>query len=181
MIITVFGASLTYPGLPLYDDAMLLGKLLAQSGYTVMTGGYIGAMEAVSRGAAEAGGHVIGATCAEIEQWRKVGANQWVIEEHKSPSLIERLDTLISRCDAALALPGGVGTLAEILVTWNRIIIQSIPPRPLILIGDEWKQTMTAFINNQGNFISEKDRAWVGYANDVTTAVDLLKASLNKK
>jgi uncharacterized protein (TIGR00730 family) len=178
MIVTVFGAASTSPNLPLYQDALLLGRLLAESRYTVMTGGYVGTMEAVSRGAAEAGGHVIGATCAEIEQWRPTGANQWVIEEQKAPTLMGRLDYLVSHCDAALALPGGIGTLAEILVTWNRLVVQSISPRPLILIGSGWKETISALLTQQGAYIPERDRPLISYAENVTSAVDLLKILL---
>jgi uncharacterized protein (TIGR00725 family) len=81
--ITVFGAANTLPGEPLYEDALALGQLLAKEGFNVITGGYIGTMEAVSRGAAESGAHVIGITCRDIEAWRGVKANQWVIEEQQ--------------------------------------------------------------------------------------------------
>ena len=108
--ITVFGGSQPKPGEPAYEDALRLGSLIGQAGYTVLTGGYIGTMEAVSRGAAEAGGHVIGVTCDEIEAWRPVKPNPWVTEEMRFPTLHQRLFALIDNCDAALALPGGVGT-----------------------------------------------------------------------
>ena len=78
MNISVFGGAQPQPFSPEYEEARLLGELLAQRGHTVMTGGYIGVMEAVSRGAHEAGGHVIGVTCEDIEAWRGVKANQWV-------------------------------------------------------------------------------------------------------
>ena len=68
--VTVFGGA--SPTEPDYNAALRLGKLLGQAGCSVLTGGYIGTMEAVSRGAAESGGHVIGVTCEEIEAWRKV-------------------------------------------------------------------------------------------------------------
>jgi uncharacterized protein (TIGR00730 family) len=178
MIVTVFGASKTNPGEPLYQEALTLGKLLADSGFSVATGGYIGTMEAVSRGAAESGGHVIGVTCAEIENWRAVGANPWVQEEQKQSTLTQRLDGLINQCDAALALPGGIGTLAEILVTWNRLVIHSITPRPLILIGSQWEKTISTFVDQQGTFISSEDRHWVKFADTVEEAVDLLKTLL---
>lgn len=55
MNVTVFGGSQPKPGTPAYEEARQLGELLAQRGHTVLTGGYIGTMEAVSRGAAHAG------------------------------------------------------------------------------------------------------------------------------
>jgi uncharacterized protein (TIGR00730 family) len=181
MIVTVFGASQTHPGDVLYQQSMLLGKLLAQAGFNVATGGYIGTMEAVSRGANEAGGHVIGVTCEEIEHWRPSGANPWVKEEQKYSTLIERLNALIQQCDAALALPGGVGTLAEIMVTWNRLIVNSISPRPLILIGPGWKDTLSIFLEQQGSYIAPKDRIWLQFADTAPQAVELLKNLLEKQ
>src|SRR5512135_1978546 len=136
MKISVFGGSQPQHGSPAYEQAHDLGRLLAGHGHAVLTGGYIGTMEAVSRGAAEAGGHVIGVTCTQIENWRAIGANQWVTEEWKKETLIERLECLISSCDAACALPGGPGTLAEISLMWNMMIIGVLEKRPLILIGE---------------------------------------------
>src|SRR5262245_61788773 len=111
MNISVFGGSQPKEGSPAYYEAMELGRLLAQRGHTVLTGGYIGTMEAVSRGAHEAGGHVIGVTCEDIETWRPIKANRWVKEERRMKTLVERLHALIHESDAAMALPGGAGTL----------------------------------------------------------------------
>ena len=105
MNISVFGGSQPKEGDSAYEEAMLLGRLLAQRGHTVLTGGYIGTMEAVSRGAHEAGGHVVGVTCSDIENWRKVSPNRWVKEERRYKTLNERLQALIDGCDAALVLP----------------------------------------------------------------------------
>ena len=88
-------------------------------------------MEAVSRGAHEAGGHVIGVTCEDIEAWRPIKANAWVMEEIRKKTLVERLHTLIHESDAAFALPGGAGTLTEISLMWNLMIVESLHRRPL--------------------------------------------------
>src|SRR5512143_776713 len=142
MNISVFGGSQPKEGDPGYLEALELGKLLAEAGHTVLTGGYIGTMEAVSRGAYEAGGHVIGVTCDDIEAWRKVKANPWVKEERRFPTLEGRLNELVHACDAALALPGGPGTLTEIALTWNLMIVDAMPRKPLILIGTGWESVM---------------------------------------
>ncbi|NJN43948.1 MAG: LOG family protein [Anaerolineae bacterium] len=126
--ITVFGASSPKPGDAEYAQAQRLGTLLAQAGHTVLTGGYMGTMEAVSRGAAEAGGHTIGVTCDEIENWRKAKANDWVQEEWKFTTLKDRLHALVEKCDAALALPGGIGTLAEIAIMWSQLQVGILLP-----------------------------------------------------
>ena len=109
-------------------------------------------MEALSHGAAEAGGHVIGVTCDQIEAWRPVKANPWVGEDWHYATLQQRVFALIENCDAALALPGGIGTLAEIMLTWNLLLTHVLPPRPLILIGPGWQATIDGFLEAQGGF-----------------------------
>ena len=109
MKITVFGGSSPKPGEEAYQQAYQLGCLIGEAGYTVLTGGYIGTMEAVSRGANENGGYVIGVTCGQIETWRPVSPNRWVQEEMRFDTLRDRMYALIDNCDAALVLPGGGG------------------------------------------------------------------------
>ena len=172
--ITVFGGS--KPGEADYEQALHLGKLLGQAGYTVITGGYYGTMEAVSRGAAENGAHVIGITVGEMEAKRNVRANAWVQKEMSYPTLRQRLFALIEECDAALALPGGPGTLAEIAEMWNHILTGSISPRPLILIGAGWQAVFETLFREFGGYMPEEPRRWLQYAANIDEAVDHLKA-----
>jgi len=175
MNVTIFGGSQPKPGSPAYAEAFQLGQRLAEAGHAVLTGGYIGTMEAVSRGASEAGGHVIGVTCEDIENWRKIGANQWVKEERRFKTLQERLNGLIDGCDAALALPGGPGTLAEIALIWNLMIVEALPRRPLILVGRGWQSMLDQAYAEMGEYFSENQRLLVQFAPDVETAVQLLE------
>ena len=177
MNISVFGGSQPKEGDLAYTEAVELGHLLAENGHIVLTGGYIGTMEAVSRGAAEAGGHVIGVTCAEIERWRGVGANRWVIEEWRKETLIQRLQALIEGCDAALALPGGPGTLTEISLMWNLMIVDAIHRRPLILIGDGWQSVFDQVFTKLDEYTSQVQREALQFAPDIYTAVRLLENS----
>lgn len=174
MDVTVFGGSQPKEGSAAYEEARLLGSLLAQRGHTVLTGGYMGTMEAVSRGAHEAGGHVIGVTCEEIEAWRPTGPNAWVKEERRMKTLINRIQALIEGCDAALALPGGVGTLTEIMTMWNRMVVESLPRRPLILIGQGWQSTFDQFFNEFDAYVSANQRELLLFAKDVQKAVEML-------
>lgn len=173
--VTVFGGSKPEPGSDAYAEAYHLGSLLGTAGYTVLTGGYIGTMEAVSRGANEKGGHVIGVTCDEIETWRPVGPNPWVMEEMRFPTLRQRLYALIDHCDAALALPGGIGTLAEIAAAWAQTQTQPPPPKLLILIGRGWQETIDTFLEQLGEYVSSGDQKLVRFAGDGRQAVQLLK------
>lgn len=179
MRVSVFGGSQPREGEAAYVEAMKLGRLLAECGHTVLTGGYIGTMEAVSRGAQEAGGHVIGVTCEDIEAWRRVKANSWVMEEIRKKTLMERLHTLIHESDAALALPGGPGTLTEIALTWNLMIVESLHRRPLILIGDGWQSVFDQFFKGLDAYVPAHQREILRFAKDVQTAVDYLESNVS--
>lgn len=180
MNVSVFGGSQPQPGDPAYAEAVGLGRLIALAGHTVLTGGYVGTMEAVSRGAAEAGGHVIGVTCAAIERWRPVAANHWVAAEWRTQTLLARLELLIGRADASLALAGGPGTLTEIALCWNLMIIGSLPRRPLILIGDAWQTVFDQFLTALGSYIPGQQRGLLTFAPSTASAVNLLReASVN--
>ncbi len=174
MNIAVFGGSQPKEGDAAYAEAYELGSLLARAGHTVLTGGYIGTMEAVSRGANEAGGHVIGVTCAEIERWRPVKANGWVKEEWHKETLLERLEAIITGCDAALALPGGPGTLTEIALTWNLMIIRAIPAKPLILTGAGWRSVFERFFEQFAAYTPPAQREYLSFAPDIHSAVQRL-------
>jgi uncharacterized protein (TIGR00730 family) len=176
MNITIFGGSQAKPGDQTYQEAYLLGSLLGNAGHTILTGGYIGVMEAASRGAAESGGHVIGITCDEIEKWRSVGPNPWVQEERRYPTLRQRLFALIDSCDAAIAMPGGIGTLAEIAEIWSHVQSQAIASRPIILVGDGWKHTITALYSAQGEFIPDRYRELLTFAENSRAALEALNA-----
>ncbi len=174
MNITIFGGSSPQPGSTAYIEAYVLGKMLAQAGHNVLTGGYVGTMEAVSRGANEAGGHVIGVTCADIEAWRGSGANAWVQEERHFATLQERLNELILACDAAMALPGGPGTLTEIATSWNLMIVNAMPHKPLILIGEGWKSVIESFYRSLDGYIPQHQRDLLHFATDVQVAAKIL-------
>lgn len=174
MKITVFGGSQPKPGDSAYQQAFELGKLLGAARHTVLTGGYIGTMEAVSRGVSESGGHVVGVTCDEIEAWRPVSPNPWIDEEWRYPTLRQRLFALIEGCEAAIALPGGIGTLAEVAEMWSHLQTGTISPRFLILVGTGWRVTFETLFKSLGEYIPESYRAYLNFAADAKAAVDML-------
>ena len=177
--VSVFGGSQCKMGDEAYRDAERLGYLLSRSGHTVLTGGYIGVMEAVSRGAAAVGGVVIGVTCDEIEAWRPVEPNPWITEQRRYPTLRQRLFALIEGCDAAIAMPGGIGTLAEITQMWSQIQCQAIPPRPMILVGAGWQKTINAFYSSFDIYVPQPYRQLLTFAESVDAAVTYINSSLH--
>jgi uncharacterized protein (TIGR00730 family) len=181
MRISVFGGSAPQPGQPAYLEAQRMGELLAKAGHEVVTGGYMGVMEAVSRGVTEAGGRAIGVTCQEIEDWRPIDANRWNSEVDCRKTLFDRLDVLIRESDAWLAMPGGPGTLVEISLVWNLLIIHAVPQRPLILVGESWKRIMDVFIREHAFYLPQDDGPMLYYANNADQAMELLKNLLKSE
>ena len=178
MIVAVFGSAQGEPRSVAYTNAQMLGKMLGEAGLDVMTGGYCGTMEAVSRGAAEAGAHTYGVSCADIENWRPLGVNPWVKTEISTPNLNRRLEVLTRQPHAMIALPGGIGTLVEIMLSLNLMVVKSIPTRPLILIGQEWQSSFSAFFEINSAFIRAKDHELVRFARDNEEAVKFCKSLL---
>jgi len=132
--VTVFGSSRPSAHEPAYAEARALGQELARCGFIVCTGGYSGVMEAVSRGAKEAGGRTLGITAEFFVQ----GANAWIDEEVRMKTWQDRLFELIRRGDGYVACRGGTGTLAELAVVWEMLNKAVIPPRPFVTLGKFW-------------------------------------------
>lgn len=141
MQVAVFGSSSVDEDDARWSDARRLGAAIAAAGHTLATGGYGGFMAAVSRGAAEAGGRVVGVTAPELFPSRS-GPNEWVTEERPAGSLAQRVGALLDDSGAAIALPGAVGTLAELLIAWHSAQIDRAHDRParrILAVGDEWQ------------------------------------------
>jgi len=140
--IAVYGSSTAREGNAAWTLGYELGRALAQAGAAVMTGGYGGTMEAVSRGAHEAGGHVVGVTVDLFEA--RGPANAFVRERVHTPDLYERLRYLVHHADGFVTLPGSIGTLTELYLTWTMLSVQGRPAAPLIVLGDMWRDLLDA-------------------------------------
>src|SRR5215472_6511305 len=116
-----------------WSRAYQLGTLLAEQGFVIVTGGYGGLMAAVSRGAHQVGGRVIGLT---MQHWANVEPNQWNADLRWSSNYGTRLNHFLS-CDGAIALPGGVGTLSEMALVWAASQTER-KALPLVLLGECW-------------------------------------------
>ncbi len=140
-IVAVFGSSRSQPGDGRYEEAERCGRLLGDAGCAVVTGGYGGSMEAVSRGAAAARAHVVGVTAPDIFASRS-GANEFVVEEVAAPTLAKRIDLMMEMASATIALHGSIGTLTELMVAWNIAHVSrfsSRRPEPVVAVGERWR------------------------------------------
>jgi len=136
-IVTIFGTSRAVTGDTAYTLAYEVGRLLAEAGFTIANGGYGGTMLAAAKGAAEAGGEIIGVTCSAFKSGR---ANRYVARKIVTGSLDERLDRLVKLGCAYIVLPGGTGTLLELAKVWelkNKGFLKA--DKPIILLGGFWK------------------------------------------
>ena len=170
--ITVFGTSKAQPGESVFQLAESIGRLLAAAGFSIANGGYGGAMLASAKGAADAGGTVIGVTC---RAFKRSAANDFITEEIKTDTLEQRLRKLIELGDAFVVLPGGTGTLLELADVWEHKN-KSFPKadKPIILVGTFWEPLLRMMA------IADADSVlYVECAETAEDAVELLKTGLD--
>jgi uncharacterized protein (TIGR00730 family) len=172
-VISVFGSHAPAPGSADYENARDVGRLLAEAGYGVATGGYGGVMSAASQGAAEAGGQVIGVTSAQVESTRGVVINRWVQVSVPFDSLTDRLIYLVRNNDGMVVMPGGIGTLSEFALAWSFMQVGEMCVRPLVLMGPMWSDTLTAFARDEYGAPSFLDMLYV--ADSADDAVDYIQ------
>jgi uncharacterized protein (TIGR00730 family) len=134
-IVTVFGSSRPREGDPDYEDARELGRILAENGFAVCSGGYGGVMAGVSRGAKEAGGKTYGVTA----EFFSAKVNPWIDVEVRVATWQERLFELIRLADGFVACKGGTGTLVELAVVWEMLNKSVMTPKPFAALGDFWQ------------------------------------------
>jgi len=144
--VTVFGSARFADDHPYYRLGREVGALLARAGFTVMTGGGPGIMEAANRGAREAGGRSIG---CNIELPREQRPNpyldRWITFRH----FFVRKVMLVKYSYAFIALPGGFGTLDEIFETATLIQTHKMQEFPLVLIGDAFWRPLLDFLERR--------------------------------
>jgi uncharacterized protein (TIGR00725 family) len=133
-IVTVFGSSRPHEDDLDYQEARNLGKALALRGFAVCSGGYGGVMEAVSRGAKDAGGKTYGVTA----EFFKNKANRWIDAEVRKKTWEERLFALIEMGDGFVVCKGGTGTLVELAVVWEMLNKSVMEAKPCVVLGEFW-------------------------------------------
>jgi len=169
LLISVFGSSRIAEPSEAYQQARELGTALARAGFAVATGGYSGVMEAVSRGAAEAGGRVHGVVARTLPG----KPNRWVEQEIVVETWEQRLFQLLTLGDGYVACPGATGTLVELSVAWEMINKGLLPPRPLVALGEFWRPIVEHI-----EAAEPKTRGVVSLAASVRAALEILQVRL---
>ena len=167
-IVTIFGGSKCGEESEEYGQAVEVGRLLAERGYTICTGGYLGVMEGASRGARERGGRVLGIVMNQF----KSEPNRYLTDKVASAHFYERLQNLIERSVGFIALRGGAGTVTELSLVWNKLQTRVIEPRPLVLLGDCWRKVIESFTENL--VVSEQDVALLDFVSTPEEAVRVI-------
>ena len=135
--VTVFGSARFGEGHPAYALGRALGQELANVGFTVMTGGGPGVMEAACRGAKEAGGRAVG---CNIELPQEQALNPWLDRHVTFHYFFVRKLMLVKYAYAFVVLPGGFGTLDELFEAVTLVQTGKITRFPIVLVGsDYWK------------------------------------------
>ena len=167
-IVTIFGGSRCKEGSLEYAQAHQVGALLASSGYTICTGGYLGVMEAASSGARERGGRVLGIVMNQF----KAEPNRFLTEKVATRHFYERLQNLIVRSVGFIALRGGMGTVTELSLVWNKLQTRVIDSRPLVLLGDCWPPVVEAWKTHL--VVNEEDISFLDFASTPEEAVNVI-------
>ncbi len=175
-IVAIFGSSRVKADAELYQTTYTLAHALATEDYVVMSGGYEGLMEAASKGAADAGGHVIGVSAAPLEKLRRVRPNQWLKQVIPFDSVHERLAYMVVKADAYVVMPGGLGTFAELLMAWELVRVGDVPPRPVICYGDYWQRILEPL--RRVEYITTNDWLPLVFADTPKAVVRLLQEKL---
>jgi uncharacterized protein (TIGR00725 family) len=167
-LVTIFGGSRCGENTPEYGQAYRVGALLAEKGYTICTGGYLGVMEAASRGARESGGRVLGIVMNQF----KAEPNRFLTDKVATQHFYERLQNLIVRSVGFIALRGGMGTVTELSLVWNKLQTQVIGSRPLVLLGDCWPPVVEIW--KQHLAVSDRDVSLLDFAGTPEEAVSII-------
>ena len=135
--VSVFGSARVRPGEPVYKKAEKTGRLLAEEGYTIITGGGPGVMEAANKGAYEAGGRSVGLS---IQLPNEEKPNRYTNLAVNFRYFFIRKVMFIKYAQAYVVMPGGFGTMDELFEALTLIQTDKIKPFPVILMGsDYWK------------------------------------------
>jgi uncharacterized protein (TIGR00730 family) len=169
--VTVFGSARFAEEHPYYEMGREVGKLLAEQGFAVMTGGGSGVMEAANRGAKEAGGFSLG---CNIQLPKEQKPNPYLDRFVEFEHFFIRKVMLVKYSSAFIVLPGGFGTLDEAFEVITLMQTRKLDSFPLVALGgtywDELAEFLTSTLVREGT-ISASDLDFITRADDPAHAV----------
>lgn len=173
--VSIFGSARVQPGTPAYDTAEEIGRLLVEAGFTVITGGGGGVMEAGNKGASEAGGHSVG---LNIELPFEQRPNPYANLKLNFRYFFVRKVIFVKYSTAYIVMPGGFGTLDEMAEALTLIQTKRIRPFPVILVGSDFWGGLVDWIKNvqlEHGMISPEDLDLIHVMDDPEEIVKFIK------
>jgi len=174
--VSVFGSSTITEEHPVYKMGLETGRLLARAGFSVVTGGGPGAMEAANRGAFEAKGKSIG-LCIELPH--EQAANPYTNIRLDFRYFFVRKVMFVKYAVAYVILPGGFGTLDELFEALTLIQTTRIKPFPVIMLGKEYWKDLVGWIKKtvltKHGMIDSEDLRLFQIVDDPAEAVAAIK------
>jgi uncharacterized protein (TIGR00730 family) len=172
--IACFGSARTKPDDPVYAIGEEVGRKLSHAGFAVITGGGPGTMEAVNKGASEAGGTSVG---LGIELPFESGLNAWVDVGINFRYFFARKTMFVKYAQGFVVLPGGLGTLDELFEALTLVQTQKVTSFPLVLVGSDYWRGLLDWLGNEAlvhGTINQADIDMLNVTDDVDHAVELM-------
>ncbi len=173
--ISIFGSARTARDNPYYQNAYDIAHKLGKEGFSIITGGGPGIMEAASKGAAEAGATSIG---LNIELPHEQVHNPYQNLKLDFRYFFARKVMFVKYSMGYICMPGGFGTMDEMFEAMTLLQTNKIFPMPLILFGSDYWRGLFDWINNtmlKAGSISEDDLQLVVMTDDVDEVVQIMK------
>lgn len=181
--VCIFGSARIKPGTSDYQQVYKLAKGLAELGADIVTGGGPGLMEAANRGSRD-GSSETRSIGLPIELPFEADANSHLDMSYHHRKFSSRLDDFMRLSHAVVITPGGIGTLLELLYTWQLMQVGHIQPRPVLLLGDH--QMWDGFLDwmkkepTRRGLMDLKDLDMVRVVKDVEEVLSILSPSIKK-
>jgi uncharacterized protein (TIGR00730 family) len=178
--VTVFGSARLKEEHPYYQKAINIGKQLADNGYSVITGGSMGIMEAANKGAkVSAHAESIG---LNIDLPKEQKGNEYLDRELKFDYFFVRKVMLLRYSLAYIIMPGGFGTMDELFEVLTLIQTKKSSPAPVILVGTNYWSHLVDFMHTtmvEYGTINQKDLDLISMVDDADEVLKIIDASLN--
>src|SRR5947207_4846521 len=173
--VTVFGSARIQPADPHYELARKMGGAIARLGFTVMTGGGPGIMEAANRGAKDVGGRSVGCT---IELRSEQPSNAYLDRCVRLHYFFVRKALLVKYSYAFVVMPGGAGTLDELFEALTLIQTAKIKNFPIVIMGTDYWKELIDFMNKMAlrAMIAEADLRLIYVTDSVEEAIERIRS-----
>ena len=180
--VTVFGSAQLEPGSTWYEEARMMGKMLGEQGYTIITGGGPGIMEAANRGAVEGGGQSVG---LDIELPSAQRRNKYVQQGIGFHYFFTRKVMLSASAQAYIFFPGGYGTLDEFFEMVTLVQTQKMEAVPIICVGHDYWEGLDSWIRQvlvqEYKTIDKSELGLYNIVNSAAEAVEIVFKSKERK